>query len=282
MKLYVAVRDETAALTEQIAKVEAEIDSRVAALYGLDAEDQRWAAQSVPTDGKHTVFFDLLSRLKSRRAHFSHIEVQAAVNQAELSLSDDSLNVYLSEATKRGLIHDAGRGWYSRLSSPLALDPQPLQKLVRATKKALPLLDFCSWSTAQLNPWMLHLLAQPVAFLYVPRGSLESVGDTLRDQGWEVAVDPGKHSVARDIHAGERMIILRPTHSKQPPSIDHFASAEQVLVDLLVETEALGLMDTAEASDALVACTNSGLVKMSEVKGKHYPPLLEEAQSRVG
>ena len=37
MKWHEAARDETAALTEEIARVEAEIDARVAALYGLDA-----------------------------------------------------------------------------------------------------------------------------------------------------------------------------------------------------------------------------------------------------
>jgi len=266
MKLYEAARDETAALTEQIAKIEAEIDARVAALYGLDAEDQRWAAQSTPADGKQTVFFDLLGKLKARRAHFSLTEVQAAVNDAELSLADDTLKVYLSEATKQGLIHDAGRGWYSRLSEPLKLDLQPVQKLIRATKKALPLLDFCAWSTAQLNPWMLHLLAQPVAFLYVPRDTLDSVGETLREQGWEVAINPGKHAVARDVRPGEKMVVLRPAHSKQPPSQDYQAAPEQVLVDLLVETEALGLMDSSEARQVLLAATEHGGVKLSEVK----------------
>lgn len=37
-RLYEAARDETAAITAQIAQLEAEIDSRVAALYGLDAQ----------------------------------------------------------------------------------------------------------------------------------------------------------------------------------------------------------------------------------------------------
>lgn len=266
LKLYEAARDETAALTEQIAQVEAEIDARVAALYGLDAEDQRWAAQSAPADGKQTVFFDVLGKLKARRAHFSLTEVQTAVNDAELSLADDTLKVYLSEATKQGLIHDAGRGWYSRLAEPLKLDPQPVQKLIRATKKALPLLDFCAWSTAQLNPWMLHLLAQPITFLYVPRDTLDSVGETLREQGWEVAVNPGKHAVARDVRPGEKMVVLRPAHSKQPAPHDHHAAPEQVLVDLLVETETLGLMDNAEARAVLVAATDGGTVKMADLK----------------
>ena len=266
LKLYEAARDETAALTEQIAKVEAEIDARVAALYGLDAEDQRWAAQSAPADGKQTVFFDVLGKLKARRAHFSLTEVQTAVNDAELSLADDTLKVYLGEATRQGLIHDAGRGWYSRLAEPLKLDPQPVQKLIRATKKALPLLDFCAWSTAQLNPWMLHLLARHVAFLYVPRDTLDSVGETLREQGWNVAVNPGKHAVARDVRPGEKMVVLRPAHSKQPAPHDHHASPEQVLVDLLVETEALGLMDNSEARAVLVAATDSGTLKMADLK----------------
>ena len=54
-KLHESARDETAALTEQIAKVEAEIDARVAALYGLDAEERRWSAKATPnaqTDDK--------------------------------------------------------------------------------------------------------------------------------------------------------------------------------------------------------------------------------------
>jgi hypothetical protein len=265
MKLYEAARDETAALTEQITKVEAEIDARVAALYGLDAEDQRWAAKSAPGDDKQALFFNLLGKLKSRRAHFSHTEVQSAINDAELSVKDETLNVYLSEATKQGLIHDAGRGWYSRLTEPLVLDPQPVQKLIRATKKALPLLDFCAWSTAQLNPWMHHLLAQPVAFVYVPRETLESVGETLRAQGWDVAVNPGKKE-ARSISPGEKTVVLRPSHSKQPAPLGHQAAPEQVLVEMLVETEALSLMDTSEAKGVLARASDSGLLKISEVK----------------
>jgi len=265
-KLHAAARDETAALTEQIAKIEAEIDARVAALYGLDAEDQRWAAQSAPADGKQTMFFDVLGKLKARRAHFSLTEVQSAVNDAELSLTDGTLKVYLSEAVAKGLIHDAGRGWYSRFTEPLVLDPQPVRKLVRAVEKAFPLLDFSAWSTVQLNPWMQHMLAQPVHFLHVPREHLETVGDTLRNLGWDVSVNPGKQAATRDIRPGEKMVVLRPTHSKQPPAQEHFAAPEQTLVDLLVETEALSLMDTAEARAAVFGAANSGFLKIADLK----------------
>jgi hypothetical protein len=210
-------------------------------------------------------FFDLLRHMQARWAYHSLAAIRAAANESGLSLTDGSLKVYLSEATAKGLIHDAGRGWYSRLAEPLTLDPRPVQKLIRATQKALPLLDFCAWSTVQLNPWLQHLLAQPVAFLYVPRDTLDSVGDTLRAHGWTVFVNPGKQA-AREVVPGEKTVVLRPRHSKQPPDTDHHAAPEQVLVELLIETEALALMDASEARATFLAATESGAVKMAEIK----------------
>jgi hypothetical protein len=208
----------------------------------------------------------VLGGLKERSAYFSRDAIQAAADEAGLAVKRSTLAVYLNQAVKQGLIHDAGRGWYSRLSAPLKLDPKPVRKLINATKKALPLLDFCAWSTVQFNPWLQHQLAQPVAFLYVPRETLESVGETLRAQGWDVAVNPGKHDVARDVRPGEKMVVLRPTHSKQPPPHDHHAAPEQAWVDLLVETEAIGLMDRSEARAALLSASDSGWLKMADLK----------------
>jgi hypothetical protein len=110
-----------------------------------------------------------------------------------------------------------------------------------------------------------HLLAQPVVFLYVPRETLESVGDTLRAQGWEVSVNPGKKE-SRDVRPGEKMVVLRPSNSKQPSPSEHQAAPEQVLVEMLLETEALALMDSSEVKGVLVRATDAGWVKMSEVK----------------
>lgn len=218
------------------------------------------------TDAKQKFFTDVLTRLKGESVYFPTAAIREAVKQANLPITDGSLKVYLSEAVAKGLLHDAGRGWYSRLSERVVVDPKPVAKLVRAVEKAFPLLDFCVWSTVQLNPWMHHLLARPVHFLYAPTDTLESIGDRLRSEGWDVAVNPGKAAAARDVRPGEKMVVLRPAHSKQPPARGHQSAIEQVLVDLLVENEALGLMDDAEARAALTACTSSGLVQIAELK----------------
>jgi hypothetical protein len=267
--LYEAARDETAALTEQIAKLEAEIDARVAALYGLDDEDQRWAAQAAPSaqpPDKEKLFFKILGGLKEHSAYFTHKSIQSAVNDAELGLKDEVLNVYLHQAVKQGLIHDAGRGWYSRLAEPVKLDLHTCSKLVREVEKAFPLLDFTVWSTAQLNPWMHHLLAKPVHFLHAPREALETIGDALRDKGWEVALNPGKREAAKVIRPDEKMVVLRPLHSKQPPPGGRQMAVEQVLVEMLDETDALALMDTSEAEAAFLQMVLSGLIQIPVVQ----------------
>jgi hypothetical protein len=269
VRLYESARDETSVLTEQIARLESEIDARVATLYGLDAEDQRWAAQASPSpksDDKQSLFFGVLGKLKERRPYFRFDEIQTAANDSELALKDSSLKVYLSEAVKQGHIHDAGRGWYSRLSEPVPLDPKPVAKLIRTVEKAFPLLEFTVWSTAQINPWMHHLLAQPVAFLHAPTDALESVGDTLRAQGWEVAVDPGKKEGPKAVRPGDKMVVLRPTHSKQPAPMGRQAKIEQILVDLQIEAGHLKLMDTSEAQGVIRAILNRHLVQVAELQ----------------
>lgn len=211
---------------------------------------------------KAQLFAKVLPALKERSAYFSHKSIQTAVNEAELQIEDAVLNVYLTQATKQGLIHDAGRGWYSRLSEPVKLEVKLISKLVRAVERAFPLLDFAVWSTAQINPWMHHLLAQPVAFLHAPREVLETLGDALREQGWDVAVNPGIREASKMIRPGDKMVVLRPMHSKQPPPDGRQIALEQMLVELLDESEALALMDRNEAEGVIRKIAVDGLMQI--------------------
>jgi len=216
---------------------------------------------------KKTRLFKILDDLKAKRAHFSHATIRSAISGAKLSFTHKTLNLYLIDAVKRGIIHNAGRGWYSRYPDPVKLDAAPVQKLIRTMKKAFPLLDFCAWSTAQLNPWMHHLIAKPVTFLYVPRDALDSVGDTLRESasGWEVAINPGKQEAPRAIRPGEKMVVLRPAHSMQPQPENHQAAITQIAVELLVESENSALMDTQEASETAIKIASSGNTHLVEI-----------------
>lgn len=96
--------------------------------------------------------------------------------------------------------------------------------------------------------------------------NLESVGDTLRELGWEIALDPGKKEGPKLVRPGGKMLVLRPTHSKQPAPVGRQAKIEQILVDLQLESGRLALMDTSEARGVLRAILDQHLVQVAEIK----------------
>ena len=246
-KLHESARDETAALTEQIAKLEAEIDARVATLYGLDAEDRRWAAQaatSAKPDDKQSLFFRVLGKLKERRPYFRLDEIQTLANDEELALKDSSLSVYLSEAVKQGHIHDAGRGWYSSLPKAFELESRPVKSVVHSLGIQFPLLDFTVWSTEQIRAYGHHLLARFVTFVHTDRDSMPSVAEFLKDAGYDVHLNP-RANAAKQFAIREKTVVIRPKNNAQPHH-EHQVTIEGLLVELFVESRALNLMDASE------------------------------------
>ena len=265
--LYEAARDETAALTEQIAKLEAEIDNRVATLYGLDAEDQRWAAKAAPAarpDDRSALFFPILGGLKERSPYFSYNAIQVAANAAELGLKDSSLKVYLTKAVQQGLIHDAGRGWYSRLSESVKLDPKPVEPVVKLLTKRFPLLDeFHCWNTVQVNPWMHHLIAKGVTFVNTDADTMEAVWECLREAGYDAHLNPtGK--AKEQFSVRDKTVVVRRRVSGAPVD-GHFSRPETVLVDLLLEADRLRLMDVSEFRQMAEAVVSKGRISVPEL-----------------
>jgi len=209
----------------------------------------------------------ILPALKDKNAYFPLAAVKRAVAEADIELSDDTLREYMSEAMKTGIVGNAGRGWYSRHTAPVSLDPQPVAKIIRTVKKAFPLLDFCCWSTAQFNPFAQHLIGQPTIFLYAESDALETVAGLLKKEGWDAWSNPGKTEAERFVRPGERTVILRPSKSAQPDAKEHVAAIEKALVDLLVEANKLQLTDEAEVQRVIDGVLGAGLLQLAVLFG---------------
>jgi hypothetical protein len=208
-------------------------------------------------------FFDqVLGGLKERSAYFSRETIEAAADSAGLAVMRSTLSVYLNQAVKQCLIHDAGRGWYSRLSEPVKLDLHPCAKLVRLIAKKFPLLDFHCWSTAQVNPWMHHLIGKGVAFVNVDAEALEVVWETLKEAGYDAHLNPtGK---AREQFAVRENTVIVRRRVQGAPEEEHFSRIETVLVDLFLESERLNLMDREEFRQMARKVMSSGRIRISE------------------
>ena len=212
---------------------------------------------------KKRLFTGILPSLKEQSAYFSLAAVKRALTAAEIELADNTLREYMSEAMSSGIVADAGRGWYSRHTKPVSLDPKPVAKIIREVKKAFPLLDFCCWSSVQFNHFAQHLIAQPTIILYTESDALETVAGFFKKEGWDAWSNPGKSIAEQFVHPGDRTIVLRPAIVKQPEAKDHVAPIEKALVDLVIEAQKLKLLDTPEVQRIIDTALGAGLLQLA-------------------
>ncbi|MGD9685465.1 MAG: DUF6577 family protein [Desulfobacter sp.] len=273
-KLIFLAKQAAKAAGTELLHIENEINKIVYDVFELSVDEIALIEQSVPEsespgglDNKTALLTRIIPTLKEKSSYFSLAAVKHALTSAEIELADDTLREYMSEAMSSGIVDDAGRGWYSRHTKPVNLDPKPVEKIIRTVKKGFPLLDFCCWSTVQFNPFALHLIAQPTIFLYAESDALNSVAETLKENGWDAWADPGKNDVERYIRPGDRTVILRPSIQKQPESKDQIAPIEKALIDLKIEASKLHLMDSTEVQRIIDAVLSSGLLQVTALLG---------------
>jgi hypothetical protein len=229
--------------------------------------DNTLGTQTTPTMTKSLLKDKILPDLKQRGDYFSYDEVKAHLEtESEQAVPASTLKTYLSQLTHDGILFDAGKGWYSRLSKPLELDSKPLDKIVGLLANDFPLLDVSCWSTEQINPYMHHLLSRFVTLVYTASDAMEVVGDALQDAGFNVLVNPKKLDIEKYYTKMDSPVVIRPAVSKEPDATAGIAPAEKLLVDLLYENRKLMIMETSEAADVVKKSIAAGRVNMAALQ----------------
>lgn len=190
--------------------------------------------------------FSRLEELAGLRPYFSFFTVRSALGESPLAAKPALLREYLSEAMEKKVVHDAGRGWYSSLKTPAALDPEATAPLRESLAKRFPFLPHYVWSTRQVNPWMHHLLGKFVQFVQVESDGEDDVAAFLRNEGWSVIVNPTAKT-AKDFAPGERSVVIRGIRRPFDPTTE--PRVENVLMDLMLENARLRLMDEGERQE---------------------------------
>lgn len=251
---------------EEIALVQSTIASSAGATSPQVSRSQPALKAVSPyftTAARTTLYDRVLSELKATSPYFTTAAITHRALQLDPEINLDSLAVYLSESTAAGLIHDAGRGWYSSLAQEFKLDTKPVASLVRALEKKFPMLDFHCWATAQINPYMHHLLGKSLAFVNTDSDAMEAVADYLRSQGYDAYLNP-RGDAADKFTLREKTVVVR-KRVLSAPLDGHFARIETLLVDLLLESQRLGLMDAGEFRDMARAVASGGRLAMSNL-----------------
>lgn len=203
---------------------------------------------------------ECLPALTSQSKYFSTESVAAWLRRRKLRCPPATLNRYLYEFRRTGLIQDAGRGWYSSLATPFTLDREPVSSLVQELNKTFPLVEVSCWSTEQIKGAMHHLLSRFVTFVNVEADSMESVWEHLRDAGWDAWLNPRGAEAAR-FTVRERTVVVR-RESRKSPSKESFAPIEKLLVELCFEARDLKLMALPEFHTMLANLAGTSRIQM--------------------
>jgi hypothetical protein len=219
---------------------------------------------------------ECLPALARQAAYFSVGDVRDWLRLRNLTCPPALLREYLSAFMRGGVIHDAGRGWYSRIAEPCALNEKPVARLSKEVAKAFPLLDFTCWSTEQLRSYGHLLLARFAAFIHTERDAMSSVAARLRDNGYDIHLNP-RGAAARQFAIRERTVVIRPKPTTQPHD-GHLVTVEGLLVELFMEVRALGLMDEGEyfrMFDNLAGYSRISLARLLDYARERRPAGLE-------
>ena len=197
------------------------------------------------TNLKQILRVECLPALGGQSKYYNTEAVTAWLRRRKLHCPPATLNRYLHEFRRSGLIFDAGRGWYSSLATPFTLNREPVVSLVQELNKTFPLLDFSCWSTAQVGGYGHLLLATFVAFVHTERDNMETVVEALRKTGWAAYLHPTRLEAAKSFRQADKTVVVRPAVSRAPVD-DKYATVEKILVDLCAETASLQLLDAGE------------------------------------
>ena len=211
---------------------------------------------------KDKLHLNILPALKESAPYFSMEQIRDQLKAKGLKASSVTLKTYLSRFVSEGVIHDAGRGWYSNIPKPFVLNIKPIKAIITKIESAFPLLDFSSWSTEQINPFMHHLLSKFVIFIDVPQDAMAGLNEWLEDNGYDVYAKPGKKEVAKTFRISDRTLVIRTGHIDETNIQKHAAPIEKILVDLLNETDKLKLMELSEAKAVVDKVARSGRISM--------------------
>jgi hypothetical protein len=205
--------------------------------------------------------------LTAKAKYFSLAQLRQLLVRHDVPAESATLLRYLHDAVAEGVIHDAGRGWYSSLATAFTLNREPVRELVAALEKRFPLLEFSCWSTEQVASYGHLQLARFVAFVHTERDAMESVTEALRDAGWSAWLNPTQQEAVKSFRVTEKTVVVRPAVSRAPVE-GKFASIEKLLVDLCVESAAMQLMDAGEYQRLVANLAGSARISVGTLA--HY------------
>ena len=210
---------------------------------------------------------ELLPKLFGAARHYANLEtIFHTIEDEGAQYEASTIHRYLHEWQSKGLLHDAGRGWYSDLPVVFAHDSRIsiINSVQSILKRGFPLLDYTLWSTRELTAYFHHMPTRHATFLMVDRDAFDPVAEALSDAGLRVVVHPLGSTARKFVLKHDDTIILRPQlssdHTEERSPIEH------TLVDLYHEIQKIGLYESEEFRHIVRNLANTMRLNISSLR----------------
>src|SRR3989339_349382 len=193
--------------------------------------------------GVNTEAYNKLIKYCEGMNYLSLEQINSFLSDQGYSYSNETIKKYIHRLKQSEVIFSAGRGFYSKIENEFQPTPHNLNELIGQIKTKYPLLTFSIWSTKLLSPFFHHTQNQFYIFLYADKDSLIFLRDFLIENNFKAYLNPSVND--KNIVIQNNTVILRDyiTRSKGE---NHISSIEKILVDFLIESEKLNLIDFSE------------------------------------
>jgi hypothetical protein len=154
--------------------------------------------------------------------------------------SNNTLNVYLYNMKKEGVINNLSRGIYT-IEKTTTFNPNitpHLKKIAARIQKTYPFINYCVWDSSWLNDLMRHQPFKNFAIVEVEKIAAEQVFNDLNNNFPNVYINPDSTFFDRYISVLDNVIIVKNLNSEAPtlklkeltiPTI------EKIVVDILID-----------------------------------------------
>lgn len=167
-------------------------------------------------------------------------EFVLAIKKDFPSWSGNTINMYLSQLKKEGIIHNTSRGIYE-LGSSEKFKPiitPSLKKIYNRIHKDYPFVNYCVWNTSWINDLMRHQPFKTYTVIEVEKEAVEQIFNSFNDNFKNVYLNPDEEIFDRYISYADEVIIIKNLISEAPIETTDKVSIptlEKLLVDMLID-----------------------------------------------
>ncbi len=210
--------------------------------------------------GVKTEAFNKLKNFVSSRKYVSLRQINFFLEDHGYNYSRETIQKYIRQLKKEGVLHSAGRGYYSINKKQFPINYDEYSNIIELIKSKYPLPEFSLWSTKMLAPLFHHLQNKFLTFLFVDFDSMQTINDYLLQNDYSTFLNPSINE--KNIAFKNNSIIVRPAVTRSK-SENHISVIEKIIVDLFIESDRLNLIDFYEYRKILEALLSSFRVNIS-------------------